>query len=596
MDETTARKVQQKYQELLDDESAQTDTQYCWLPDWHLEPMPQANAYGTEMNGAMMALSYPPEPPYQDPPNAVPLAGMSVLVFADDYGYATNCLKYAPQGRIGRKQIITTPAEKMAEQEDRIKEILKEQWDMVIYAYGINECPSNDADSMNKHQVPIAKILLTICKAIADDTRLAGRLAIMTCDTFAEEREIHEEMGVRCITNAWMWGFSNTARQEMTIPVHFIETEWSLPETCMPLLASEIWRECTFGACGAVRILKTGRHVLRLHRGKEYTTPKHDVKIADNTVIGMSGGNGAVAMIIARWIVERAIKQGCKGLRLEMLSRSMKVGDENIPNWKALQKLCSEHGYEVEQCKGDVGSEAAIYAWVEKHTPNISGFVHSAGVLADTLMGQITWAEFEKVWQPKSRAALSMHFALEKHHNPNLNIFWLFSSVAAWGNMGQLNYSASNAFMDGLARHRLAMGKPGLASQWGAWGEVGMAANLDESIRRRMAQSPMPPFSNAMGIDGTDDLVASGWPWGCVMAINGQFMAGMTAAGEKDWQSRHARSTFSGVITPYPAQNLDAENLYHVYKTSKGLKGHYFPPNSGLIWKALRGETNDDED
>ena len=41
------------------------------------------------------------------------------------------------------------------------------------------------------------------------------------------------------------------------------------------------------------------------------------------------------------------------------------------------------------------------------------------------------------------------------------------------------------------------------APRWGAWGEVGMAANLDDASQRRMAMSPMPPFTN---VKGSNDL------------------------------------------------------------------------------------------
>lgn len=44
-----------------------------------------------------------------------------------------------------------------------------------------------------------------------------------------------------------------------------------------------------------------------------------------------------------------------------------------------------------------------------------------------------------------------------------------------------------------------------LGLRWGAWGEVGMAANLDEASQRRMAMSPMPPFTNVQNSDNFQD-------------------------------------------------------------------------------------------
>jgi hypothetical protein len=52
---------------------------------------------------------------------------------------------------------------------------------------------------------------------------------------------------------------------------------------------------------------------------------------------------------------------------------------------------------------------------------------------------------------------------------------------------GQGNYSAANAFLDALMRHRRARGLPGLSVNWGPWANAGMAASLDESRRRQVA-------------------------------------------------------------------------------------------------------------
>eukprot|EP00913_Durusdinium_trenchii_P020525 g19278.t1 len=115
-----------------------------------------------------------------------------------------------------------------------------------------------------------------------------------------------------------------------------------------------------------------------------------------------------------------------------------------------------------------------------------------------------TWEKFDAVFEAKSRAAAFLHDALEKNSNPKLKFLWLFSSTSVYGNMGQLNYSASNSWLDALARHRLALGKPCAAPQWGAWGEVGMAAQLDEAIQKRFQAGPQPPFTNAEGLWGLE--------------------------------------------------------------------------------------------
>jgi hypothetical protein len=61
----------------------------------------------------------------------------------------------------------------------------------------------------------------------------------------------------------------------------------------------------------------------------------------------------------------------------------------------------------------------------------------------------------------------------------------MFSSVASlFGNVGQqANYSAANAYMDELARWRVAQGMPGLSVQWPAVSGVGMAEAMDERAK-----------------------------------------------------------------------------------------------------------------
>merc|ERR1712232_354362 len=120
----------------------------------------------------------------------------------------------------------------------------------------------------------------------------------------------------------------------------------------------------------------------------------------------------------------------------------------------------------------DVSDPEAVDEYVAKNATDLIGFIHSAGVLRDGMLFGITWNMFEEVWNPKHRAATRLHLAFEKYEPP-LDFYWMFSSTAVYGNMGQLNYSASNAAMDGIARHRRAMGLPALTIQWGARGEVG---------------------------------------------------------------------------------------------------------------------------
>ncbi|CAE7579233.1 pks15/1 [Symbiodinium pilosum] len=158
------------------------------------------------------------------------------------------------------------------------------------------------------------------------------------------------------------------------------------------------------------------------------------------------------------WILRTAKRQGGKKFSIKFLSRSMKISDQNMPNWKEVQSLAESLGIEVEQSKCDVSSQESVDAFIQSVTPNLTGFIHSAGILQDAPVINQTWERFDAVYEAKSRAAAYLHDAMERFSNPKLKFFWLFSSTAVYGSAGQLNYSSSNSWLDALSRHRNAPG------------------------------------------------------------------------------------------------------------------------------------------
>ncbi|CAE8637100.1 unnamed protein product, partial [Polarella glacialis] len=198
-----------------------------------------------------------------------------------------------------------------------------------------------------------------------------------------------------------------------------------------------------------VRILNRGRYVLRQVPSKPYEK-QAEWQLPEDGVIAISGGNGALGLVMGLWILRKAKKQGGKKFSIQFLSRSMKISDGNMSNWKEIQDLAASLGIHVEQSKCDVSKQESVDAFLESVTPNLAGFIHSAGILQDAVLGNQTWEKFDAVFEAKSRAALFLHDGMERFPTPKLKFFWLFSSNSVYGNMGQLNYSASNSFLDGL--------------------------------------------------------------------------------------------------------------------------------------------------
>jgi 7-keto-8-aminopelargonate synthetase-like enzyme/acyl carrier protein len=83
---------------------------------------------------------------------------------------------------------------------------------------------------------------------------------------------------------------------------------------------------------------------------------------------------------------------------------------------------------------------------------------------------------FARVMRPKAGGAWALH---RLTRGAPLDFFVCYASMAsAMGAAGQINYAAANAFLDGLAQHRRALGLGGLSIDWGPWASVGMAADL----------------------------------------------------------------------------------------------------------------------
>jgi NAD(P)-dependent dehydrogenase (short-subunit alcohol dehydrogenase family)/acyl carrier protein len=114
----------------------------------------------------------------------------------------------------------------------------------------------------------------------------------------------------------------------------------------------------------------------------------------------------------------------------------------------------------------------------------LTAVIHAAGVIDDGVIEALTPERVEAVFRPKVDAACHLH---DLTREEDLAAFVLFSSVSGlFGGLGQGNYAAANAFLDGLAHRRRAEGLPALSVAWGWWEPTsGITAHLtDDDLRR----------------------------------------------------------------------------------------------------------------
>ena len=131
----------------------------------------------------------------------------------------------------------------------------------------------------------------------------------------------------------------------------------------------------------------------------------------------------------------------------------------------------------------------------------LKGVFHLAGTLDDHLLDDLSAESVARVFAAKAHGALHIHRATLSHA---LDHFVLFSSTASVvGNPGQINYSAANAFLDGLAASRRAKGLPGLSYNLAAVADAGMAAR-SLPVLRMMRAAGLPPVSSDFAIANLD--------------------------------------------------------------------------------------------
>lgn len=111
----------------------------------------------------------------------------------------------------------------------------------------------------------------------------------------------------------------------------------------------------------------------------------------------------------------------------------------------------------------------------------VDGIFNLAVSLKDSICRNQTTKTFEESFKGKAWATKRLDEVTRKLC-PYLRHFIVFSSVSCGrGNAGQTNYGMANSIMERICEKRVEEGLPGLAIQWGAIGDVGLVADMQDN-------------------------------------------------------------------------------------------------------------------
>ncbi|KAF2766275.1 KR-domain-containing protein [Teratosphaeria nubilosa] len=180
----------------------------------------------------------------------------------------------------------------------------------------------------------------------------------------------------------------------------------------------------------------------------------------------LSGGLGGIGRSTAKWMASRGARN------LVFLSSSGRITE-------AVSKMQSDleaEGCSVHIFKCDVSDAEQLRAVIESFAsslPPIKGLIQGAMHLKDSMLGNMSWEDYQTAIKPKVQGSWNLHEILPK----DLDFFVMLSSATGiLGNRAQANYAAGNVFQDQLAYHRRSLGLPASTLDLGTVLSVGYIA------------------------------------------------------------------------------------------------------------------------
>ncbi|MQY06283.1 type I polyketide synthase [Actinomadura macrotermitis] len=286
---------------------------------------------------------------------------------------------------------------------------------------------------------------------------------------------------------------------------------WGLVRSAQSELPGRITLVDTDAPGGPLPDLPEGEPQVLFRDGRPYTprlaalpAARPAAPLRPGGTVLITGGTGTLGGLVARHLVTA---HGARDLLL--VSRSGPAA----PGAPELIHELAALGARVRVVAADVARRdevARVLAEIPGEHP-LTAVVHAAGTLDDGVVEALTPGRLDAVLAGKADAAAHLD---ELTRDADLAWFALFSSAAGtFGNPGQGNYAAANAYLDALAHARRARGLPAVSLAWGWWeAESGLTARIDAASAARHRRSGVLPMPTEAALALLDAGLAAAHP------------------------------------------------------------------------------------
>ena len=318
------------------------------------------------------------------------------------------------------------------------------------------------------------------------------------------------------------------------------------PRIQVQMVAAEDWKllsgdvlkaEAVQDGAAMVQYVNEKRYVLEWEKVPQ-TAEQKEPCWKDNAVYLITGGMGGIGICVAREIVKQT-----KNPVLILTGRTL-LNQRKEKELKELEQL----GAHTEYVQMDVSQKAKTEGLIQKIVKKygkLNGVLHAAGIIRDNFIMKKTEEEFEEVMKAKVDGLVNLDLATA---NLPLDFILVFSSFSGcFGNAGQVDYAAANAFMNSYAHWRKELKTCGkrygkmVSVSWPLWidGGMKMESNTKKIIKETIgmtgmsAENGMQALYKSMELEQEHVLVIHGLEAKITGYVSGMHLEGQVESKSK---------------------------------------------------------------